>query len=748
MGLQQEQAPQDGAPALLANFNGIDYTGSFPPDPVLAAGPSNLVLATNGSVTIRSKAGTFVASISLEAFFGGVRAADESVFDPRVVYDSASGRFFLMAVGYVESANCSPGTCVAHFFMAVSKTSSPVTIGSDDWYFYALDATLDGTTPTANVPDFSGLGVDGSVVVLTTNMFSIASGEFQTAKIRVLNKSVLITGGSVTWTDFVGLTDPETDLLSFSLQPALTFGTPGTFFLVSSSSALDSCDLVVWGIQSPLSAPVLSKRMAAAGGTCPSPPAAPQLGGGTPLDTGDYRLLNAVYRNGSLWTAHAVGMNFGSGNVAASRWVQIDVSGWPNSVALTQDSTFGADGLSYFYPTVMVDAANNLTIALARSSPSEYGSAHYTGRLGGDPLNTLRPSALLKAGTANQDLVDQDGLNRYGDYLGMALDPTDGTFWMMGEYVKASEAWGAWVGHIAFSMPDKIGIFRNGTWYLDSNGDGGWSGCATDKCISWGDPGDLAVLGDWNGDGRTKIGVYRPSNGFWFLDADGSGTWGSCGPGEPDNCIAWGGEPGDTPVLGDWNGDGRTKIGIYRNGTWYLDANGNGLWDGCNVERCIVWGNSEDIPIVGDWNGDGRTKIGIFRSGLWYLDYNGDGLWNGCDVDRCISWGDAGDRPVLGDWNGDGRTKIGIYRNGTWYLDANGDGLWDGCDVEKCIAWGGPSDKVVVGDWNGDGRGKVGIVRDGIWYLDHNGNGLWDGCGTDKCISWGNPGDTFVVGKW
>ena len=449
--VQQEGEPSSRAPALLTSFSGIAFTGSFPPDPVLAAGPTNLVLSTNGSVTIRDKAGMPVASTGLSAFFNSVRVSGENVvFDPRVVFDTGSNRFFLSAVGMIDNSACTVGTCVSHFFLAVSKTSSPATTGSADWYFYAFDATLEGATPTTNWADFPSLGVDSSVVVLTANMFSFSTDKFQSAKIRILDKSVLITGGAVTWTDFVSLRDPSTGFRSFALQPALTFGSPGTFFLVSASSTLHSCNIVVWGIANPLSSPTLSALKATAGGTCDVPPNAVQQGGGNPLDTGDTRLYNAVYRNGSLWTAQSIQMNFGSGNVSAIRWVQIDVASWPSTVSRTQDSTFGADGIWYFYPTVMVDGSNNLAIILAHSRASEFASAYYTGRLGTDAANTLQPSTLLKAGTANYQLLDSTGTNRWGDYFGIGLDPSDGSFWAMGEYAVTSNKWGTWVGQLGF----------------------------------------------------------------------------------------------------------------------------------------------------------------------------------------------------------------------------------------------------------------------------------------------------------
>ena len=52
-----------------------------------------------------------------------------------------------------------------------------------------------------------------------------------------------------------------------------------------------------------------------------------------------------------------------------------------------------------------------------------------------------------------------------------------------------------------------------------------------------------------------------------------------------------------------------------------------------------------DIPVVGDWNGSGTTKIGVFRNGVWYLDTNGDNKWD--TGDAAISFGMAGDKPIV-----------------------------------------------------------------------------------------------------
>jgi hypothetical protein len=259
---------------------------------------------------------------------------------------------------------------------------------------------------------------------------------------------------------------------------------------------------------------------------------------------------------------------------------------------------------------------------------------------------------------------------------------------------------GDWNG----SGPATIGVYRAslGTWYLDTNGNGTWDGCGTDACLSWGgDPSDIPIVGDWNGSGSAKIGVFRPADGTFYLDTNGNGTWDGCGT---DWCLSIG-MAGDLPVVGDWNGSGSAKVGTFRpsTGTFYLDANGNGTWDGCGTDGCVSIGMAGDLPVVGDWNGSGTAKVGTFRpsTGTFYLDANGNGTWDGCGTDGCVSIGMAGDLPVVGDWNGSGLAKVGVFRpaDGTFYLDTNGSGSWDGCGTDWCLNIGVSGDTPVVGKW-------------------------------------------------
>ena len=300
-----------------------------------------------------------------------------------------------------------------------------------------------------------------------------------------------------------------------------------------------------------------------------------------------------------------------------------------------------------------------------------------------------------------------------------------------------------------------IGFFQptNGPlWVLDSNGSGAYD--AGDRVFPFaGQPGVIALSGDWNGDGRSKVGYYL--NGFWVLDYNGNGIYDGVGPGG-DKFYGFGGAGAAyVPIVGDWNGDGRTKVGFYNNGSWALDTNGSGSFDAGDSFFGFGGNGVGEVPVYGDWNGDGRTKIGYFYQGRWVLDYNGDGVFTFAADKFYTSFAfAAGDKPVVGDWNGSGLTKIGIFRGGFWILDYNGNGTYDGVGVggDKFYGFGGtPGDIPLVGDWNGTGFSKVGLYNNGFFTLDFNGNGSYDGLGAggDRFVAFGGTaGNQPIIGRW
>ena len=245
------------------------------------------------------------------------------------------------------------------------------------------------------------------------------------------------------------------------------------------------------------------------------------------------------------------------------------------------------------------------------------------------------------------------------------------------------------------------------------------------------------IAGDFNGDGKFEIGVFK--DGFWFIDLNDNGVW--------DKGDLWAklGHHGDRPVTGDWDGDAKTDIGIY-GPAWSGDpraiAHDPGMPDPHNpitdkhkniprpqhqaaigkrtlkrtedgtprsdlIDHVFLYGTPGDHPIVGDWNGDGIHTIAVFRDGMWRRDTNGNGRSG--DNDAKHQFGQHGDIPVAGDFDGDGVDEIGVYRDGLWYLDTNHNGVID--DDDMVVELGGPNDTPVVGDWNGDGGTEIGVFH-------------------------------------
>ncbi len=118
----------------------------------------------------------------------------------------------------------------------------------------------------------------------------------------------------------------------------------------------------------------------------------------------------------------------------------------------------------------------------------------------------------------------------------------------------------------------------------------------------------------------------------------------------------------------DFDGDGRTDISIFRpsDGTWYI------MQSGSNTFRAQQFGTNGDRIVPGDYDGDGRTDFAVFRQtpqqGIWYVLRSSDNSFFG------FQWGLNTDKPVPGDYDGDGRTDIAVFRNGVWYIVQSSNG--------------------------------------------------------------------------
>jgi hypothetical protein len=426
-------APPAAAPATLGNFAGLTDTGWYPPDCTAAAGPEHVMVAVNASFAVYTKAGVIARPPQTFAtWFANVLTAAK-IFDPKVIFDQHSNRWFLLTVALPSD----PGRQESYFLLSVSQTADPL----GRWWNYKLDAAKDGATPTNNWADYPGMGVDAQAVYLTANMFRFG-GAFQYAKVRVLKKAPLLVGSAATWMDFTNLKNADGGA-AFTVQPCHTFGAPQVEYLVNSyfTGAATENRLTLWSLTGPPTAPALTGRTIATA-AYGQPPAAGQPGVGAGLNAGDVRVLNAVFRGGSVWCGLTTFHNWGeSVNRAAVHWFQIN----PTSGAPVQQGIYGARGRHYFYPGVMPDANGNMSLVFCRSGTTEYASIYVAGRAAADSLGQLQPSALLKAGSGNSQRIDGSGRNRWGDYAGAAADPADGRIvWVYSMYAETGNKWATW----------------------------------------------------------------------------------------------------------------------------------------------------------------------------------------------------------------------------------------------------------------------------------------------------------------
>ncbi|MEU8435094.1 FG-GAP-like repeat-containing protein [Streptomyces sp. NPDC029216] len=335
------------------------------------------------------------------------------------------------------------------------------------------------------------------------------------------------------------------------------------------------------------------------------------------------------------------------------------------------------------------------------------------------------------------------------------------------------------------------GTNHTGLWTYTSNGTGFnapvkvWDNIASGSG-SWNWSRSKVTTGDFNGDGKTDIGVLY-NNGqdtdgtnhtaFWTFTSTGSGfsnpvkKW--------DSTASWNWNRSKL-TSGDFNGDGKTDVGIlYNNGQqadgtnitalWTMTSTGSGIgapvkkWD--NDDRTTgSWSWSRSKLTSGDFDGDGKTDVGILYdngrqadgtniTALWTMTSTGSGFgapvkkWD--NDDRTTgSWSWSRSKMVAGDFNGDGKADVGVlYDNGRdadgtnhtalWTFTSTGSGIsgpvrkWDsGSD-----SWNADSAKVTAGDFDGDGKTDVGVLydyghqadggsRSGLWRFSSSGSGF------------------------
>ena len=255
-----------------------------------------------------------------------------------------------------------------------------------------------------------------------------------------------------------------------------------------------------------------------------------------------------------------------------------------------------------------------------------------------------------------------------------------------------------------------LSVFRpsEGNWYLSQS-------TAGFGVIHWGVSSDVLTPGDFDGDNKTDLAIFRANDDstqpdFYILNSNGFTFSGA----------SWG-VTGDIPVVRDYDGDDKEDVAVFRpsDNTWYVLKSGGG-------SAFTVFGQAGDVPVAGDLDGDGKGDLTVYRSGAWISQGSLGGSFN-------VPLGAAGDIAVPADYDGDNKDDIAVFRpsTGEWFVRKSSDA------TTIITNWGATGDIPTPGDYDGDGKDDYAIYRNGQWWLLRSTSGAVTanfGISTDKAI--------------
>jgi hypothetical protein len=368
---------------------------------------------TDGAVILKP-----VAIHTIWSGFSGDCASGDGG-DPVVLFDKAARRWVVGQMNGNLNAYC----------MAVSTTDDAT--GKYARYEFPFGK---------NLPDYPKLGVWPDAYYWTANMYS--GNSFLGAMPCAFDRATMLTGGaanaicfqespsvfSLLPSDLDGTTAPP----SGEPDQYIEFVAPNTLnifrFHVNFSTPSKST------FTGPFAVPGVELfNEACNGGVC-----IPQAGTSQKLDSLGDRLM---HRNACrifngveyLVVTHSVRVGGKKSSQTAIRWYQIEN---PNgSPTLAQQGTFSPDTTVYrWMGSMAMDKFGDVAVGYSSSSDTLHPGIRYTGRVPSDPSGMLETETIAFTGNGSQT----NGLNRWGDYSSMSVDPDDDcTFWYTTEYIPS-----------------------------------------------------------------------------------------------------------------------------------------------------------------------------------------------------------------------------------------------------------------------------------------------------------------------
>jgi hypothetical protein len=426
------------------SFEGLNeiLVNSAPPDVSMALGVDHMVMAINTGILITNKNTGYVDSIANTTFWSSLGFTD--FFDPKIMYDHVSNRWIMCIVA--ERRLATSAIC-----LAVSETSDPTA----NWYVYFADA--DG----ANTYwfDYPGMGFSSDKIVITGNLFANSNDANGPVRMYIFNKIDLYNG---IISAFINTIDNSS---IFTLLPATQFDAGADVVCITQQDGLTGklSKYIISGAAATATIGAAATVDYAVAWTSPPSDMLPQTGTTLKINGGSSRVLSFVIRNNIGYVAFNGAYPANAPTYMGATYCSFNNA--TNAIGSIAAFTDPAGSWMTAFPNLIVTSNGTILISFSYFSTTTYGSAAVGIWNPSDGAFSNATYIVTKFGTDIYDRVF-GGRNRWGDYSGIALDPTDEkTVWLASEYAANRDPapgnasrWGTWFSKYCADCPANLTV--------------------------------------------------------------------------------------------------------------------------------------------------------------------------------------------------------------------------------------------------------------------------------------------------
>lgn len=579
----------------------------------------------------------------------------------------------------------------------IARTIGVSGLSSNQWIYWNFSPQSFGITAGYWL-DFPSMSVSGSYLYITSNIFTVSGNGYAGCVVWRISLSQLAAGGSINFSYLV-YPAPAPPALPHIISLRLTEGASATMHWVS--VPIDTPSVIRLSHWADSGTQITTQEIA--------------VNSFNPLSRDGF----AFSPDGTNWAGRAdsrVQAGYVSNGVIGAMWGAKQGGAFPypyiiharfneSTGALIYQGAIWNPNFAWLYPASSINSAGNLGGVISYGGGQFYPNSDFWAI--DDISNTLPLGANFAAAASNFG----PGSNSWGDYLSVKPHKqypntwVAAMFYMNGGQSDSNTAsrylWfgrerdAAAVTHRPFDFDgdakSDISIFRpsNGQWWYLKSSNG------ANAAFQFGASTDKITPGDFTGDGKTDVAIFRPSNGNWFILRSEDFSYYSFPFGVN----------GDIPAPADFDADGKADAAVFRpsNSTWYINKSTGGT-------AIQAFGQSGDFPAVADYDGDGRADIAIWRAsaGQWWINRSASGT-------IAFQFGNSNDKPIQGDYTGDGKADVAIWRpsTGEWFVLRSENFSY------YSFPFGTNGDVPAPGDYDGDGRFDATVFRpsQSTWYV-------------------------------